>query len=136
MGKYLIGCKCCEQSIWTKRFWNIFNGSRSTTNKPNFKICHDLCFWGFSSMQFITIVKLCTIITTIFNYYWSIDCNYCLALTVQCAYFITDKWWTNRYSSTQTLTISRGATYPLPCATSLNKRTDSLVSLSPTITYT
>ena len=26
------------QSIWTKRFWNNFSGSRSTVNEPNFKI--------------------------------------------------------------------------------------------------
>ena len=25
-------------NIWTTRFWNIFSGSSSTTNEPNFKI--------------------------------------------------------------------------------------------------
>jgi len=33
-----------------------------------------------------------------------------------------------------TLTVSRGAVWPLPWAMSLNNRTDNLVSLSPTIT--
>ena len=33
MGKYLIGCKCCAKHLNEK----IFSGSRSTTNKPNFK---------------------------------------------------------------------------------------------------
>jgi len=32
MGKSLIGCKCCA------KYLNIFIGSKSTTNEPNFKI--------------------------------------------------------------------------------------------------
>jgi len=53
--------------------------------------------------------------------------------------------YTHTYTHTHThtmailytsLTMSREATCPFPCATSLNKRTDNLVSLSPTITCT
>ena len=35
--KILIGCKYYVKHL-NKRFWNIFSGSSSTTNEPNFKI--------------------------------------------------------------------------------------------------
>jgi len=40
MGKSLIGSRCCVKHL-NKKILNVFGGSRSTTNEPNFKILND-----------------------------------------------------------------------------------------------